>query len=218
MSSPYIFHHIPKAGGTSIRAALSSWFKILNDYRPYCALNSDLYQSYLARCLDVSQYDANYLIVGHFEWDGIHFYERYPYAAQASEKKVFAFIRHPLDLAISLYYHDKQIKNAGENFTLHGHLLRSNNFIAKVLGANYENFMSLIDLYLYIGFVDNMQHSLNVLADLLDKPQLILPTLNVSEKDDQKNTINAQILDAFYKNNALDFKIYEYAKSKFGNY
>ncbi|RLD58552.1 MAG: hypothetical protein DRJ01_12415 [Bacteroidetes bacterium] len=30
----YIFHHIPKCGGTSVRKALAKRFIILSDYRP----------------------------------------------------------------------------------------------------------------------------------------------------------------------------------------
>jgi len=218
MHGPFIFHHIPKAGGTSIRVALSKWFKILNDYRPYCTADSEEYKRYLSSSYDLSKYDGQYLIVGHFEWDGIHIFERYPSFVDDNTSRAFAFFRNPLSLAISLYYHGKNVVGYNNNYTLEKHLSTISNFTAGVLGANQYDFKSIMDKYFYIGIVDDIQLSLDILASMLKKPLQQLPQLNISEKDKQKDTISLKTLDLFVQNNQLDISIFEYAKIKFAEY
>jgi hypothetical protein len=218
MPAPFIFHHIPKAGGTSIRTALSNWFTVLDDYRPYCTIDSNEFIHYRNNFYDISKYNDKYLIAGHYEYDGIHVFQRYPAMSKGSELKVFTFLRDPLTLAISLYYHGKNVVGYDDDYTLDKHLSTVYNFTSSVLGVDKSNYKSILNHYLFIGIVETSQMSLDILADILKKPHLQLPQLNASEKDSQFYMLKQKTIDLFNKNNQLDIAIYEYAKSIFENY
>jgi len=211
----YFFHHIPKSGGTSVRNALSNWFNIIPDYRPSVEETPETLK-YLNNRLKLDKYNSKHCIFGHFELPGNYLHERYPEVFDDPDKyKIFTIFRDPLDLAISLYYFQikTNIKNRGES--LEEFLKRINNYTARRLPCDMNNFKHILQRYFYIGINEHMQESLDKLARILKKPKIKIPNLNRTQKDQQVLNISPDTIRIFRQNNVVDYHIYEFALKKF---
>ena len=89
----YIFHHLPKCGGTSIVSIIDQWFIQVRDYQDW----GEDAASFDKSKLDLSKYDERHCLCGHFEREDIHLHQRYPEVINNPVHRMFTFIRDPLE-------------------------------------------------------------------------------------------------------------------------
>jgi len=192
----YVFNHIPKCGGHTIIHALKTW-------------NKEIILDYSTRPI-IKEFNPNQILCGH---SIVH---KYPTLFNKKNIHFFSFIRDPLSLNISLYFY---FRNRGQyqHISLNEYLfvvsLNVPNIIARHLKCNYSNYSQIINLYSFIGIIEYIQESFNLLCLLTDHKSLILPSLNESIKDKQE--VAKEIADLFRQKNDLDYKIYLYCMKKF---
>ena len=97
-TNTFVFHHLPRCGGTSLRKSLGTCKNVYTDYR---ILWGKLYPPKY----DLTKLGKDDCLAGHFELEGRHIFQRYPAIETDRRYKIFSFIRDPLDLCISLYYY-----------------------------------------------------------------------------------------------------------------
>ncbi|MEO6696005.1 MAG: hypothetical protein ABIO41_12470, partial [Ignavibacteria bacterium] len=207
----YVFHHLMKCGGTSVKEILQEWFDTKYDY---IEDSDDLY-SFLKHRLKTTNFIGESCIMGHFQFDGIYLHQRYPeILEQEKEFRIFTFIRDPLQFRASLYYYTKNdvlIKD----YTLSEIIMNTPNLISKMFPCDESNYKEVLDKYFFIGIVEQMQESFDQLADLINKKRLVLPFVNKSEKDSQVSELTPEFIAKFKKQNKLDYLIYDYCLEKF---
>lgn len=206
----YIFHHMPKCGGTSVANVLAQWFSpVIRDYRPE---EPELYPEFLARKQDIDAVPANGIIVSHFEIDGCHLHQRYPEALAREDIKVFTFIRDPLELRMSLFYHEHRDATAFTSRDVEDALLDRGDYIAHRIPCDAATYREAMARYFFVGVQDALQESFDALARLLGKPRIALPRLNTRHCG--KNTLSPAFVEEFKRKNALDYRIYDLAKDR----
>lgn len=101
----FVFVHIPKTGGTSVRFAARAYFgeeRMLYDYGPEQALTSDLVQTWIHERQDFAGFAAEARAGGYRFFSG-HFGKRYRKAF--SEAVFLTWLRDPRDRVWSAYRH-----------------------------------------------------------------------------------------------------------------
>ena len=209
----YFFHHIPKCGGSSVRDALESWFHVNDDY-----FNE---QSTIdLPALDLSQANSHNCISGHFGHQGFFIDQRYPQifnGIRARKRyRVFMFLRDPLEMRCSLYRH--AIKTGkSEHDDLASAIMPFNNYYARIIDVNDNDWKKKIDQYYFIGIADDeLQLSFDLLAKMIGKPRVELPKINTTHEQyelSSKSLSESQIAD-FRSANALDYQIFNYVKGR----
>lgn len=205
----YIFHHIPKCGGSSVRQALHQWFHV----------NDDHYDDITHQAqppLDLTKFNTSNCICGHFGHEGYMLDQRYPQvfnSFRARKKyRVFCFLRDPLQMRCSLFRHSAMLGNIQPDSLAEGIMLL-NNYYARIIGLNKSNYRQKLDKYFFVGIADDLQASFDVLSELIGKPRLELPTINITDREPQTQIdflTTDQIL-RFKQANKLDYQIFEYA-------
>lgn len=207
----YVFHHVPKCGGTSVRIVLNSWFHTYNDY-------------YEPDEPPIPPVDLKYLnsqkcLCGHFGHQDYRLDERYPQIFGSSKARkhfrVFSFLRDPLEMRCSLFRHKKAIRTENDETLAQG-IMPLNNYYARIIGVNETDYQQKLDAYFFIGVQEELQSSFDTLASLIRKPKIQLPTENKSETD-RKNSVEhltPREIAQFKQANHLDYQIYDYAKRR----
>lgn len=212
-SSPrYIFHHIPKCGGTSAVDALTNWFIVLKDY-PLGWSDEDnycIYRKFCARPIDLNQVKPYQLLVGHYHLENSFLHQRYPNWKKKGYR-LFTFLRDPLELQISLYYYEIRNKRISAEEPIEERLLLRQNFIASLMHCNNSNYLEVLHQYHFIGIVEKYQESFDRLARLMNKPAVKLKIYNESPRQDYQ--LSESFIARFKARNQLDYKIYDYSKS-----
>lgn len=86
----YVFHHLMKCGGTSVKEILQDWFNTEYDYIEA----SENLNTFLKYKLNTGSMNADNCIVGHFQFEGIHLNQRYPEVFDNPDKyRIFTFVR-----------------------------------------------------------------------------------------------------------------------------
>ena len=224
----FVFLHIPKTAGTSLKAALDLRLGKTNIYADY--LRPFAVPAF-QRNLNAGWYAATHalptepFIYGHFvnlkylQWRGYGF-RPYPNVRYAT------FVREPLERALSNYIHWKnfpQLKHAKwqefnrDKWTLEQFLLSPYfaNFHAQYMfGMRPEQ-------YAAIGVLERMDESMALYARLF--PEFIdleVPQLRVSahKKPSMADEIAPETMRAFKHLNAKDYAIYAYANRQLDHY
>jgi hypothetical protein len=208
-SPVYIFHHIPKCGGTSLVQVLDQWFVTVKDYRYGWTMN-------YPKKVDINHLRSAHCLCGHFELDGYYLHQRYPEILKSDRFKLFTFIRDPLQTKLALYRFEKK-NNVDKARNIEEHLFNRLNYIANRFPATEENYKEVIDRYFFVGILDECQASLNLLARLIGKKAHKMPWVNRTESDGVSDIgkFSKELVERFRKENALDYLIYEYCLKKF---
>ncbi|MEM7102358.1 MAG: sulfotransferase family 2 domain-containing protein [Bacteroidota bacterium] len=200
----YIFHHIHKCGGTSIENALRNWFFLIREYNlPGPPKNLETYRNFM--CLS-----------GHFGTENTFLFEKYPFIFDDQRYQLFTIVRDPLDRAISRYFHGRKLGyKEFLDWRIEDYLAIINNWMASVLQCTEDNYEEILGRYFFVGILEELQASLNILAHFMDRKPMQIPHVNKTKRDDKLSTISKATLDDFKQRNQLDYKIYEWAKEKF---
>lgn len=147
----YVFHHIPKCGGSSVRTALVGWFIRRKDYRR--GWSDDYPPAY-----DLSRFRSIHCLCGHFEVEGHFLHQRYPEVIQNKRFRIFSFVRNPLSLQLSLH---RFLKKEGQpvESTIEAQLQTRPNFMAHLFAVDESNFKEVLDRYSFIGLIEEGQPS-----------------------------------------------------------
>lgn len=217
-NKPLISLHIPKCAGTSVRQVLEGWFG-LNLYYHY--FDRDRQQPpprhFLWVDSEKTRFKEGVCIHGHFNSRrGFGAHDYYPEADQ-----FITFLRQPLERAVSGFFFTKRnaeiAKGHGmtrvldEGYTLEQHLATADiSFLHHFpLPLTMENYRELLDRhFVYLGVMEDLQVSVDRLADRLGFPRTTVPRVNVG---DYAGPVPASARQKFEKDHELEYAIYRYA-------
>lgn len=204
----YVFHHMPKCGGTSLIQILNKWFVVVRDYR------KDWSSSHPS-IININKLRSAHCLVGHWELPGIYLEERYPEVFSNERYNVFTFLRDPLKHSLSLYRYEKE-NNRTDITNIEEHFKIRPNYMATILNANKNNYREVIDRYIFVGIVEEMEKSIQILSELTGKKYHKLPWINRTKLDSKINSekLSKSIIDKFKEINNVDYLIYNYALDK----
>ena len=206
----YMFVHLPKTGGTSIRTLLTTrsylfkvdvagrWHNITEEeYRICPNVTPKLWtHSTLAEGINYLQ-DEGYNHQGYFK---------------------FLFIRNPWDMMVSSYEYHKQIIAKQENI--------SKENLKGIMSANLKDFLTtrdrnyyksfLLDDYTFdfIGKFENLQEDFNVACDKIGIPRQKLPHKNKSKHKHYTEYYDDETRQIVAEKYAKDIEYFNY---KFGD-
>lgn len=204
---PLISIHVPKCAGSSFFELLKKWFDG-NCYKHYFNENSNKMPPKHVLRLGIC-------IHGHFN-------KKRKFGVIAYYPEVDQFItilRDPFEIAISDYFY---VKKKGEDSSRNGRKFKYKKNINEhirdkkpfmLLHMPYEmtleNYKEILDKYfIYIGIVDDLQTSVNVLARKLGFPPVEIEHSNISERDEE---VLKEVREEYKNKYPLEYAIYNYA-------
>lgn len=205
----YVFHHIPKCGGTSFVYALREWFLVVKDY------STTHLSKTISKKKNIASFRHFQCLCGHFHIPGIYLNERYPEILSEKRYQIFTLLRDPLEVRISLYYYQRKIKMEQRDISLQEYLLEEANWMAARFPCTYENYQEVLSRYFFIGILEYPQESIDRLAQLMGKKRINMPFENDSKRDYQALNISPELIQQFKQLNDLDYLIYEYCYLNF---
>lgn len=213
-TSALISIHIPKCGGSSFLTLLRQWF------------GSKLKQHYFNEktCEMPIKYDlvaeGGICIHGHFNRErGFGIKDYYPDA-----KQFITMLRDPFEIAISNFFYIKRTMANNTNYRdgklyyvdeLAKYLKKYTSFMLLHMPCEItvSNLSEVIETkFVYIGVVEDMQASVDSLADKLDKPRLSICHDNISDRDE---VVPIDFKEEFVKRNPVEYAMYEYVSKHY---
>lgn len=208
----YVFHHIPRSGGQSLRLALMRWFTLVEDYAEYDA-EVDAFR-FPARP-DLSTLTPGHLLCGHWGLPGQNLFDRYPELAGHPGLRLITFLREPLELATSLHYYEQMHWKSHVTRTLDERLEITVNYSATTLGYNGAlpptglDVQRFLERYWFVGITERMRESFDLLADRLGKPRAEVTRFNAAPRSSGGPSSDAVV--RFRARSVLDGEIYRLA-------
>ena len=216
---PLISIHIPKCGGTSFLAVLRGWFgkKLYTHYFDEKSCKMPRMHS-LRSGLFKRKFKKGICIHGHFNRKrrfGVSDY--YPEIDQ-----FIVILRDPLEMSLSNYFFVKKQRGAryrngtvlrmeDQYENVNDYLLNHKTYLLyhfpeEITIENYEKILN--QYFLYVGILEDIQVSVNILAKKLNFPKVITDHVNISKRDEQ---VAEEIKEEFVRNHYLEYAIYNYA-------
>jgi len=204
--------HIPKTAGTSFQKTLKFWFGEDLYLHYFDEKNNKMPEKYVLK--------PGLCIHGHFnKRRRFGIFDYYPGANQ-----FITIIRDPLELHLSNFFHVKnniqsnKIYRSGllQDFkwkNVDAYLDQSNSFLLSYFPWELtpDNFREILEKkFIHIGITENLQNSVNVLAEKMEKKSLTVESDNVSPRDEIPSP-NA--IERWKKRHKLEYLIYEYART-----
>lgn len=157
----YIFHHLPKCGGTSGVDALTNWFICIKDYpSPWGDIDKpQAYQRFCQNPKNLQKLHQNQILVGHYHLPGSFIFERYPQCLQEDRYRLITFLRDPLQVQLSLHYYEIRCQRIDPQMSLEKNLLARSNYLASVIHCDRSNYQEILNCYFFIGLVEEFQES-----------------------------------------------------------
>lgn len=205
----YVFHHLPRCGGTSCKAVFRQWFPLIQDYRKDWSARETV--RYLSRRIDLDDLRDDTMLAGHFEIEGARLLERYPELMCEPDVRVITFVRDPLEIAVSMHHYAKRQRADYPFHSLTDRLAARPNWIAAQLGCNSEDFRAVLDRYFFVGITESLQESVDVLAAKIAKEPMTVGFLNESSRDERPSVSDVR---EFRTRNTLDYAIHEYCRKR----
>lgn len=203
MTHRYIFHHIPKTAGHSVREVFAQWFTLIRYYRPNWGMAE------MPR-LDLDRLDESSIVCGHFELEGHRIRDAYGEIFTDPRYRVITFVRDPLEIALSLYFFEQRHQSSGKSCTLEERVLqRAPNFMARMMQCDESNWQSIVDSYWFVGVTEELQRSCDILAWRLGRPRADVGVKNATPRDRE---LDPAVFGEFFQRNSLDYKIYHYCR------
>jgi hypothetical protein len=213
---PLISLHIPKCSGNSFRNVLKEWFGE-NLYKHY-------FQQYNAMPLK-HDLKPGICIHGHFnKKKGFGVMDYYPEIDQ-----FITLLRDPFQIAVSRYFFWK--RKGRYNRIRRGALkegddhdyINIDDFFKKRPKSHVLNFMPyeitmdnyeeiLESKFVYVGIVEDLNVSINMMAKHLGFPPVKIGHLNVSERDEEPSK---GVKEEFINNNQPEYAVYNYVLTKY---
>ena len=126
---------------------------------------------------------------------------------------MFTFLRHPLELHISLYYFDIRKQRISADTPMEQRLLLRQNFISRLIRCDESNYQEVLQRYFFIGIVEKYQESFDQLILIIGQPSIKLKIYNETQR--QQYNLSRDFIAEFKARNSLDYKIYNYSKNLF---
>jgi hypothetical protein len=203
----YLFHHMPKAGGTSVRSVLQDWFTVHPDYR-------EGWTTKVAPAFDLDALGPDDLVSGHFELPETRIATRYPSVLGNPEWRVFTFVRDPLELALSNHFFENTRRASEPGYaqrSLSQRLRESSDYVTH-FEYDADNWREILDRYWFIGTMDRLEEGLHYIADTIGKPMpMLVPRLNATHRSEKPDPAD---VDAFARRNALDYAVYNEIRAR----
>jgi hypothetical protein len=204
----YLFNHIPKTGGSSLREVFAQWFPLTEDYPEPWATEP-------GPRADLSAVPPGGMLCGHFHPHVIRLDDRYP-ETRSPEWRRIVFLRDPLQTALSLHFY------ANREGVLHDPIFAPrvldtfitsmNGLLIPYLGCTAATWQETIDGYWFVGTLERADECLDWLARALGKPPPgPLPLTNVTPRDE---TPSPEAEAAFRRNAAAEFAMYDYVNRR----
>ena len=204
----YVFHHMPKCGGTSLIQILNKWFIVVRDYRKD-------WSSTHSSSINIHKLRSIHCLSGHWELPGVYLRERYPEVFSNERYKVFTFLRDPLKHSLSLYRYEKE-NNQTDIIEIEEHFKIRPNYMATILNATEKNYKQIIDRYYFVGIVEEMDKSIKILSKLIGKKYYKIPWINRTKSDFKTSSeiLSKSAIDMFKEINTVDYLIYDYVSER----
>ena len=176
----HIFHHMPKAAGTTCRDVFASWFELrVDDREPWSP------EAPPPRYPPASIAPGE-MLCGHFNAAGYSLSARYPEVLGDPGWRLITFLRDPLEAAISYHAFERRHRPRWDpSFVspdLDAYLEAGPRHLGEHLGSVDDDWRAALERYWFVGTVDRLGECLRWLALALDKPDPgPLPRLNSSD-------------------------------------
>jgi hypothetical protein len=222
-NEPLFSLHIPKCGGQSFRRVLRGWFG-KNLYFHYFDEKQNKYpEKHNLKEADGKTWRPNTCVHGHFNASrGSGAYDYYPEASQ-----FITIMRDPFELHVSHYFYIKRLGDdaydKGKSIK-HSPSARVGEFLKKSRSymlksfpfeLTMENFERLLhDHFVYIGIMEDLQTSVDILARELNVPSREVEELNASERSEEAP---ADAREEFVARHPLEYAVYNFALNHYKN-
>lgn len=218
----FIFNHIPKCGGSSLRKVLEINFRIYPEYPPHeghfkRSVNLEkIISSFKENRVDYLKLKSWELIMGHYHNQGYEILNRFPDLYENPRICLITFLRDPLLHRLSMYVYSRKKDLAFVRFiSIKEYVLSEKNLFARALCCDFSNYKEVMDRYFFIGVTERYKESLKQLKSLLNLAAASEPPhVNRTNSLKELESFTSEDIEKFKALNKLDYLIYEYGLNK----